>query len=199
MLSLTGCFANPLSVTEPNHDLSHLYHACRINQASHRTLGIAPWRTLQVISASRWRSTRPEGGSAGSTGLSTSQTQAEKLVQERKLEEAVSRKVIERSIRVHVDGPWPNTWPGEILVKATKELCKEVGGEELTSFKIDRTLENIVIRDGWGAFWWDASNKKRHLTLNSEEWMDKNRKKTRPPSTGSAIGDLSGVYGDADR
>ena len=126
-----------------------------------------------------------------------------KVLHERELSEAISNKVIERAIRVAVDngpqGTWP-TWPGEILVKATKQLCKESsepGAEEITPYKIDRTLEDIVIKENWGAFWWDAS-KKRHLTLSSDEWRDRNSKKTQRPLE-IELGDLSGVYGADSR
>lgn len=131
--------------------------------------------------------------------MSSEQTAAEKLVQERKLEEAVSRRVVDRAIQVRVDNGPQGTWPGEILLKATRQLCKEAGAEELTPYKIDRTLEDVVINDNWGAFWWDES-KKRHLTLNPEEWRDKNRKASRPPSKIEyTVGDLSGVYGADSR
>jgi len=132
--------------------------------------------------------------------MTIEQTPADKVLQERKLEEAISRKVIDRAIQVHVDNGPQGTWPGEILVKATKQLCKESsepGAEEITPYKIDRTLEDIVIKDNWGAFWWDAS-KKRHLTLNSDEWRDRNSKKTQRPLE-IELGDLSGVYGADSR
>ena len=48
-----------------------------------------------------------------------------KVLHERELSEAISNKVIERAIRVAVDNGPQGTWPGEILVKATKQLCKE--------------------------------------------------------------------------
>ncbi len=132
--------------------------------------------------------------------MTIEQLPADKILQERNLEEAISRKVIDRAIQVHVYNGPQGTWPGEILVKATRQLCKESsepGAEEITRYKIDRTLEDIVINDNWGAFWWDAS-KKRHLTLNSDEWRDRNSKKTQRPLE-IKLGDLTGVYGADSR
>lgn len=81
-------------------------------------------------------------------------------------------KVIDRAIQVHVDNGPKGTWPGAILVKAAKRLCKDVDGEELTSHKIDRTLTDVVIEEGFGSFYFDGENK-RHLVLNPNGYNGK--------------------------
>jgi hypothetical protein len=130
--------------------------------------------------------------------LSTApETPTQKLLHEGELFDAMSKKVIDRSIQVTVDNTpsdsYPGTWPGEILVKATRRLCKELGAEELTPFKIDRTLEDIVLEDSWGSFYWDSENK-RHLRLNPAGWADKDKKSgnsvSSPPPTGFTVGPL---------
>jgi hypothetical protein len=124
--------------------------------------------------------------------MSSEQSPADKLLNERKLFDAMQSKVIDRAIQIKVDnGPHGtfSTLPGEVLVKATKQLCNDVGGEELTNFKIDRTLEDIVIKDSWGSFYYDSENK-RHLRLNPEGWGDRNKKTSRPPPTGFTVGPL---------
>jgi hypothetical protein len=72
----------------------------------------------------------------------------------------------------------PGTWPAEVIVKATKRLCREVNSlqlpgqsGEISAYKIDRTLEDIVIGDSAGAFYWDEEGK-RHLRLNPPGWPD---------------------------
>ena len=77
----------------------------------------------------------------------------------------MSKKVIERAIRVQVDNGPRGTWPGAMLVEAERRLMKDVNDEELTSYKIDRTLQDVVVQGGFGAFYFDAENK-RHLRLN---------------------------------
>ena len=100
------------------------------------------------------------------------QTPAEKLLHERRLFVAVESKVIDRAIRVQVDEGPRGTWPGDILIKASQRLVKELGSEELTPYKIDRTLEDIVIDGNFGSFYWDSSNK-RHLKLNPPGWAER--------------------------
>jgi hypothetical protein len=122
--------------------------------------------------------------------MSREQTPAEKLLNERQLFVATQSKVIDRAIRVQVDNvPFPGVMPGEILVKATQRLCNDVSGEELTPYKIDRILEDIVIEDAWGSFYWDQSNK-RHLKLNPPGWADRNKKMSPPPATGYTLGPM---------
>jgi hypothetical protein len=130
---------------------------------------------------------------------SASDSPAFKLAHERELSEAVSDKVIQRAIRVAVDNGPQGTWPGEILVKASQRLCKEVGSEELTPYRIDRMLEDIVIEDAWGSFYF-GSDGKRRLRLNSQEWREARMKKASPPPpTGLTLGDQTGVYGADSR
>lgn len=127
------------------------------------------------------------------------QTPTEKLLHEKQLFVAMQSKVIDRAIRVQVDNvPWPGAMPGEILVKATQRLCNDVGGEEVTPYKIDRTLEDIVIEDGLGSFYHDSENK-RHLKLNPPGWANRDKKVSRPPPNGPTVGDLTGVYGGNSR
>jgi len=97
---------------------------------------------------------------------------SEKLLDERKLFDAMSDRVIARAIKVAVDNGPRGTWPGEILVKTTKRLCKDVDGEPLTEYKIDRTLTDVVVGEGFGSFYFDAEGK-RHLRLNPNGYNGK--------------------------
>jgi len=122
-----------------------------------------------------------------------------KVLHERQLEEAMSKRVIDQAIKIAVDNGPRGTWPGEILVKATRQLCKEStepGAEEITAYRIDRALEDTVINGNHGSFYW-GSDSKRHLVLNPEGWGEK--KGSPPTKIGSAIGDLTGVYGADSR
>jgi hypothetical protein len=130
--------------------------------------------------------------------VSASDSPAFKVLHERELSEAMSDKVIQRAIRVAVDNGPRGTWPGEILVKASQQLCKELGSEEPTPYRIDRMLEDIVIEDAWGSFYW-GSDGKRHLRLNPPGWKDRGKNNSPPPPTGRTLGDLSGVYGAGSR
>lgn len=121
-------------------------------------------------------------------------TPTEKLLHERQLFDAMRDKVIDRSIRVTVDGPWPNTMPVEVLLEATRKLVRDIGNEEVTPYTIDRMLEDTIINGNFGSFYWDQSNK-RHLKLNPPGWSDKDKKVSSPPPTRSAVGDLTRVYG----
>jgi hypothetical protein len=102
---------------------------------------------------------------------------ADKILHERELFKAMQSKVIDRAIHVSVDngvGPM-STWPPEIILKATRQLCKEIDlrpSEDVTPFQIDRKLEDLVVQDAWGSFYWDQSNK-RHLKLNPPGWAER--------------------------
>jgi hypothetical protein len=104
--------------------------------------------------------------------MSTQQTPAEKVLHERQLEEAMSKRVIDQAIKVAVDNGPKGTWPGLILVKATKRLCKDIDGEPVTAYKIDRILTDIVVEEGFGSFYFDGENK-RHLRLNPNGYNGK--------------------------
>lgn len=128
---------------------------------------------------------------------SASDSPAFKLLHERELSEAMSDRVIRRAIEVSVDNGPRGTWPGEILVKASRQLLKEStepGAEELTPLRIDRVLEDTVIQGGFGSFYFDSTGK-RHLHLNPEGWADRDKKASPPTKVGYTVGDLSGVYG----
>jgi hypothetical protein len=132
--------------------------------------------------------------------MSAQETPAEKVLQGRQLEEAMSKLVIERSLRTDVDGPFPTTFPGELLLTVTRQLCKEsgeAGAEELTPLRIDRALEDAVINGNWGSFYWRSG--KRHLRLNSPEWRERHAKKDSGQVLSVGVGDLSGVYGADSR
>jgi hypothetical protein len=103
---------------------------------------------------------------------SASDSPAFKVLHERELFEEMSKRVIDRAIETRVDNGPKGTWPGGILVKATKRLCKDVDGEPLTPFKIDRVLSDIVVEEGFGSFFFDGENK-RHLRLNPNGYNGK--------------------------
>lgn len=130
--------------------------------------------------------------------MSTQETPAEKVIQKRKLHDAIEREVIARSICICVDGPWPPTMPGENLFEATRRLVRDIDNEAVTPYAVDRCLEAVVISGGFGSFYWDSSNK-RHLRLNSPEWREKNRKKASPSRIEFNLGDQTGVYGADSR
>jgi hypothetical protein len=122
------------------------------------------------------------------------QTPVDKVLHERQLSDAMRDKVIARSIRVTVDGPWPGTMPAEVLLEATRKLVRDLSNQEVTPYTIDRMLEDVVIEDGWGSFYWDSENK-RHLKLNPPGWKDQGKNNSPPQKAGYTLGDLSGVYG----
>ncbi|MGP8069878.1 MAG: hypothetical protein ACLP5V_08315 [Candidatus Bathyarchaeia archaeon] len=121
--------------------------------------------------------------------MSTEENSTQKILHEDELYKKVEKKVIDRAINVTVDNGPRGTWPGDILVKAAERLAKESGTGEVTPYGIDRTLEDIVIKDGWGSFYWDTSNK-RHLKLNPPGWADRNKKVSSSPGSGFTVGPL---------